>query len=122
MTEKCVIEIVAKPLNEKSSPDIFMANPSLFNSEEDTINETDAYRHTWKSDSIGMNRILILPIEKKMELGTWVFGTLEANTNMEGPVLNARLPRWNADRFTLHLEVEGHPEYNSDYTFLLSGE
>jgi len=60
--------------------------------------------------------------KKKMELGRWEFGPLEANTNMEGPVLKAQLPRWKADRFTLQLEVEGHPEYNSDYTFLLSGE
>jgi beta-mannosidase len=60
--------------------------------------------------------------KKKMELGTWEFGALKANTNMEGPVLKAQLPRWKADRFTLHLEVEGHPEYNSDYTFLLSDE
>jgi len=45
---------------------------------------------------------------------------LESNTNLVGPVLKAMLPRWNSNRFTLLLEVEGHPEYNSSYTFLLT--
>jgi hypothetical protein len=57
---------------------------------------------------------------QRMEIGTWNFGVVGANTNMEGPLLKAVLPRWKTDRFILHLEVEGHPEYNSSYTFLLS--
>lgn len=58
--------------------------------------------------------------KKMRELGSWEFGKIEPNSNREGPVLKVRLPRWRSDVFILHLEVEGHPEYNSDYSFLLS--
>jgi beta-mannosidase len=58
--------------------------------------------------------------KKVIELGSWEFEKLEPNTNLEGPVLKRLLPQWRSDGFTLYLEVVGHPEYNSSYTFLLS--
>ena len=58
--------------------------------------------------------------KKVLELGTWEFGEVASNTNLEGPILKVKLPRWKSDGFILHLEVEGHPEFSSDYTFLLS--
>ena len=67
----------------------------------------------------GVLRATLMAGKKVLELGTWEFGKLEANTNLEGPVFKTVLPRWSSDGFTLHLEVDGHPEYSSDYTFLL---
>lgn len=68
----------------------------------------------------GVIRASLVAGKKRMEIGAWTFDTMEPNSNMEGPVIKAQLPRWKADRFTLLLEVEGHPEYNSSYTFLLN--
>jgi beta-mannosidase len=42
-----------------------------------------------------------------------------SNTNVAGPTVRFRLPRWEeTDRFNVILDVEGHPEYNSTYTLL----
>jgi len=42
-----------------------------------------------------------------------------SNTNVAGPTVRFRLPRWeNTDRFVVVLDVEGHPEYSSTYTLL----
>ena len=68
----------------------------------------------------GVVKAILLSGNKVLELGSWEFGSLKPNTNLEGPVLKAKLPRWSAEGFILHLEVEGHPEYHSEYTFLLS--
>jgi len=58
--------------------------------------------------------------KRTLELGSWEFGSARSNTNLEGPVLKTILPRWKGDGFILYLEVPGHPEYNSEYTFLLA--
>jgi beta-mannosidase len=68
----------------------------------------------------GMVKATFMAGEKVLELDSWVFGNVESNSNLEGPVLKVVLPNWESDGFTLHLEVLGHPEYSSDYTFLLS--
>ena len=52
-------------------------------------------------------------------MGIW---TGQPKYQSEGPVVKGILPHWKTDRFTLELEVEGHPEYNSTYTFLYSTE
>ena len=54
----------------------------------------------------------------QMELPGWEFGSANPKTNIEGPEVTGILPSWNTERFKLVLEVEGHPEYNSTYTFL----
>jgi len=53
-----------------------------------------------------------------MDLASWDFGPAEANTNIQGPEVIGILPDWEVESFVLQLEVEGHPEYNSNYTFL----
>jgi beta-mannosidase len=68
----------------------------------------------------GMVKATLMAGKKVLELDSWVFGNVESNSNLEGPVLKLKLPRWQSDGFILHLEVLGHPEYSSDYTFLLS--
>jgi hypothetical protein len=67
-----------------------------------------------------MVKATLMAGKKVLELDSWVFGTVGSNSNQEGPVMKAELPYWKSDGFTLHLEVLGHPEYSSDYTFLLS--
>ena len=56
--------------------------------------------------------------ESVIELGEWEYEGAEANSNLAGPELSTLLPGLDADRFILELEVEGHPEYRSTYTFL----
>ncbi len=68
----------------------------------------------------GVVKATLLAGKKAHDLGSWEFGTVEANSNQEGPVLKTILPNWKSDGFTLHLEVAGHPEYSSEYSFILS--
>lgn len=74
----------------------------------------------YESMGPGVVKAILMSGKKVLELGRWEFDGLVANSNLEGPVFKAKLPRWRSDGFILHLEVEGHPEYNSEYTFLLS--
>jgi len=73
-----------------------------------------------RSVDAGLLKARLVAGEKVLELGSWAFEAAKANTNLEGPELNMVLPPWKADSFTLHLEVTGHPEYSSRYSFLLS--
>ncbi|MDF1575593.1 MAG: glycoside hydrolase family 2 TIM barrel-domain containing protein [Bacteroidales bacterium] len=68
----------------------------------------------------GVMKAILMSGNKLKELGTWEFGKVSANSNLEGPVLKKLLPRWRSDGFILLLEVEGHPEYSSSYSFILS--
>jgi beta-mannosidase len=49
----------------------------------------------------------------------WNYGKMSAGNNQQGPTARYKLPDWNTDRFVVILEVENHPEYNSEYTFVL---
>jgi len=50
---------------------------------------------------------------------TWESPVSPANTNIAGPTVRFRLPRWdNTDRFDVILDVEGSPQYSSSYTLL----
>jgi len=51
-------------------------------------------------------------------LGRWEFGTIEPNKNLEGPFVGVNIPDFNSQKMTLLLEVEGHPEWNSEYDLL----
>jgi beta-mannosidase len=68
----------------------------------------------------GVVRATLMSGKKVIELGEWEFKKAGSNRNVEGPVLKTILPHWETDGFTLYLDVIGHPEYNSSYTFLLS--
>ena len=46
----------------------------------------------------------------------WDYTSMKANINQAGPSIRCQLPAWKTDRFKVILEVEGHPEYNSEYT------
>ena len=81
--------------------DIYMLN--------DTFSEITSQKITIKLKST-QGEVVIL---------RWESPVAASNTNVEGPTIRFRLPRWeNTDRFEVVLEVEGHPEYSSSYTLL----
>jgi beta-mannosidase len=62
---------------------------------------------------------VVIKIKAGNELITlldWNYNLMNADNNQAGPTVRFKLPGWKADRFKLILEVDGHPEYNSEYT------
>jgi hypothetical protein len=41
---------------------------------------------------------------------------MAANLNQPGPTVRYKLPSWPVNRIKILLAVDGHPEYNSQYT------
>jgi len=70
----------------------------------------------------GVMHVKLVAGGQSVDLSTWEFESAGANTNIQGPEVSGILPEWEKDRFSLILEVEGHPEYNSSYIFLLSAK
>ncbi len=68
----------------------------------------------------GMIKATLLSGNKRLELGSWEFEGAGPNSNLMGPMMKVELPSWKTSGFTLLLEVVGHSEYNSSYTFLLT--
>ena len=56
--------------------------------------------------------------DQTFDLLTWHPGNIKDNTNKAGPTCRLKLPHLNQTQFRLVVEVEGHPEYNSDYTLI----
>lgn len=69
-----------------------------------------------KDVSAGKVTMKILAGTSEIVLLDWDFATIKATTNQAGPTVRCKLPAWKTDRFKVILEVEGHPEYNSEYT------
>jgi len=69
-----------------------------------------------KDVSAGKVTIKIRTGTSEMTLLNWEFNAVKANTNQSGPTVRCKLPAWKTDRFKVILEVEGHPEYKSEYT------
>jgi len=78
----------------------------------------DACRSVLES---GVVKVKLVAGENVIDLAEWEYGDSHPNSNLEGPKVTSKLPLWNMDRFTMELEVVNHPEYNSSYTFLYSG-
>jgi len=53
------------------------------------------------------------------ELGSWRFEPIMPNENRKGLEFFAKIPGWTPGLFSLVLEVEDHPEMNSEYVFLI---
>jgi beta-mannosidase len=70
----------------------------------------------YKSVPGGKVTIKLVQGDKKIVLLNWEYTQMEPNINQAGPTVRYTLPEWDADRFTLLVEVEGCPEYNSEYT------
>jgi len=71
-----------------------------------------------KRSNKGKMLVKLVADKEERILLTWEFDALNENTNLAGPTVRCILPNWQTDRFKLVLEVEGHPEYNSEYTLL----
>ncbi|MBN1791379.1 MAG: hypothetical protein JW830_12835 [Bacteroidales bacterium] len=56
----------------------------------------------------------------KVFLGTWQYNNLRANANLKGQEFTIDIPDWPAGEFKLLLEAEGKPEWNSEYTLMIS--
>ncbi|MFW6277316.1 MAG: glycoside hydrolase family 2 protein [Prolixibacteraceae bacterium] len=59
---------------------------------------------------------------KTVEIGSWNFEAGQPNTNIEGPEIETTIPDFDAKKMTLLVEVENHPEWNSEYDLLYIGD
>ena len=57
---------------------------------------------------------------RKVLLGTWQYNNLKANVNLKGQEFMLDIPDWPAGEFRLLLEAEDKPEWNSEYTLMIS--
>ncbi len=87
---------------------------------EGEIFETDIWILSDLPSSIGKGKVIVKIKADNFELKllNWEYDALSANTNLSGPTVRCKLPLINTSRFKLILEVEGHPEYSSEYTLL----
>jgi beta-mannosidase len=69
-----------------------------------------------KEVQAGKLKVKIVVGKTDVVLLDWQFGEMKANMNQAGPTVRYKLPAWSTDRFRVILEVEGHPEFNSEYT------
>lgn len=54
----------------------------------------------------------------EVEILKWKSPVIEKNRNLAGPTVRFLLPKWDVKFFKLIVEVENHPEYNSEYTLI----
>lgn len=66
----------------------------------------------------GTVRVKLVSNNEVVDLLTWDHQGTASNRNLAGPTARGVLPHWNTDRFKLILEIDGHPEYNSEYLLL----
>ncbi|MDX1283832.1 MAG: hypothetical protein R3182_02410, partial [Draconibacterium sp.] len=66
----------------------------------------------------GIVKVYLKSGNTKTEIDTWRFQTIEPNQNTEGPEIEFIVPKLNQQEMTLLLEVEGQPEWNSEYNLL----
>jgi beta-mannosidase len=66
----------------------------------------------------GTMTIRVLLEGKFLAGGEWNFGPVGADANLRGPGLSFELPPGKWSRLTLGLEVDGRPEWASEYRFL----
>jgi beta-mannosidase len=87
---------------------------------EGEVFETDIWILNDLPSSIGKGKVIVKIKADNFELKllNWEYDALSANTNLSGPTVRCILPFINTSRFKLILEVEGHPEYSSEYTLL----
>jgi len=69
----------------------------------------------------GKLKATIVATDKTVELGTWDFEEAEPNQNLKGPEFSVTLPDLLPGTFKLILQVENHPELNSEYTMIMGG-
>ena len=66
----------------------------------------------------GKMNVKLVTDRVETNLLNWEFHAMKANVNEAGPTVRCQLPACKKGRFKIILEVEGHPEYNSEYTLV----
>ncbi len=66
----------------------------------------------------GSMRIFLISGDVKKEVGLWETSAVSPNENLQGPVIETVIPDFKPGKMTLLLEVEGRPEWNSEYDLL----
>lgn len=70
-------------------------------------------------EAVGPCRVHVwLEGETQIRVMTWDCPGAKPNGSTPGPVARAIVPGWECDRFTIHLRVEGKPEWDSTYTLV----
>ncbi|MDX1283984.1 MAG: glycoside hydrolase family 2 TIM barrel-domain containing protein, partial [Draconibacterium sp.] len=82
--------------------------------------ETQLYILNDKYEEIqeGRAKISVKCGDRQIEVFTWNFEKIESNTNFEGPAIEFEIPEFDTQKMTLVLEVEGKPEWNSEYDLM----
>lgn len=101
-------------------PVLASARISKFEWHEGEVFSSDIFllNDSYNSVAPGTIRVTLRAGTESVEFLEWDFGTIKENTNKAGPTARMVLPRWNTDRITLQVTVDGHPEYNSEYLLL----
>jgi beta-mannosidase len=72
----------------------------------------------YKETGAGKMRIFLKSGNEKREIGSWEFASAPSNKNLEGPVFETIVPNFRPGKMILILDVEGKPEWNSEYELL----
>ncbi len=72
----------------------------------------------YESLDAGKMKIYLKSGDVIKEAGTWQFAPVSPNENLKGPVIETIIPGFQPGKMTLILEVEGRPEWNSEYDLL----
>ena len=87
-------------------------NGELFTADLFILN--DKYEET----GAGKMTVSFLSEGRKTVIGTWDYKSASPNKNIEGPSIEFQMPPFSKGKITLLLEVEGRPEWNSEYDLL----
>jgi len=113
---------VAKPgfyaVKNACRPVLASIKLSKFKWTEGELFEADVWMLNDFYQDIPAGKVTIKLVAATEEIGllNWQYNPMKANINQEGPTVRCKLPAWSTDRFKVILQVEGHPEYNSEYT------
>lgn len=69
-----------------------------------------------------MTAKLVYDDNKELKFLTWDFAATENSQNIAGPTARVKLPKMKNNLFKLVIEVEGKPEYKSEYTLVYRSE
>ncbi len=69
-----------------------------------------------------MTAKLVYDDNKELKFLNWEYPMTDESKNIAGPTARATLPKMKNNLFKLVVEVEGKPEYKSEYTFIYRGK
>ena len=64
---------------------------------------------------------LVYDDNKEMEFLSWQYPGTDDSRNIAGPTARVALPKMKSNLFKLVVQVDGKPEYASEYTFVYRG-